>query len=142
MANYVTLLVYEVFEKVVKAKTRKEKIDVLRQNDSQALKDVLMGTFDSRVEWNLPEGRPPFESAPEENPPTNLLKQTASFLEFVKGGPGDNQPAFRREATFIRLIEKIHPKDAEVILAMVSKKSLGKGITKKLVEEAFPGLIH
>ena len=142
MADYVTLLVYEVLEKVVKAKTRKEKIDVMKQNESQALKDVLMGTFDSRVEWNLPEGRPPFEPAPEENPPTNLLKHTGSFNEFIKGGPGDSQPAFRREATFIRLIEKIHPKDAEVILAMVSKKSLGKGITKKLVEEAFPGLIH
>jgi len=35
----------------------------------------------------------------------------------------------------------IHPKDAELILTMVAKKQLAKGLTKKLAQEAFPGLI-
>jgi hypothetical protein len=40
------------------------------------------------------------------------------------------------------LIEQIHPDDAELLLKMVAKKQLAKGLTKKLVEEAFPGLVH
>ena len=141
MAHTVVYLIHEILEKTSKAKTRKEKIEILQKNDSQALRDVLVGTYDSRVTWNLPEGTPPYEPSSASTPPTNLLKRTSTFNEFVKGGPGDNAPAFRRESTFIRLIESIHPKDAEVVLTMVSKKSLGKGITKKLAQEAFPGLI-
>jgi hypothetical protein len=70
-----------------------------------------------------------------------LLKQTRKFNDLIKGGPGDTLPAFKREQIFIRLIEMIHPKDAELILAMVAKKQLAKGLTKKLAQEAFPGLI-
>ena len=141
MADYITLRVHEVIERVEKAKTRKEKIAIFQEHESQALKDVLVGSLDSRVTWNLPEGRPPFEPSSEQTVPTNLLKQTSQFNDFIKGGPGDELPAFKRESIFIRLIEKIHPADAELVLKMVSKKSLGKGITKKLVTEAFPGLI-
>jgi len=42
---------------------------------------------------------------------------------------------------FIDMLEGIHPKDAELLILMKDKKSLAKGITKKLVEEAFPKLI-
>lgn len=142
MAHQVTKRIHEVIDLVSKAKTREEKISLLKQHDTQALKDVLVGTYHSKVEWNLPPGRPPFEAAEERSVPTNLLKQTRKFNDLVKGGPGDNLPAFKREQIFIRLIEQIHPDDAELLLKMVAKKQLVKGLTKKLVEEAFPGLIH
>ena len=137
-----TKRIHEVIDLVSKAKTREEKISLLKQHETQALKDILVGTYHSRVEWNLPPGRPPFEAAEERSVPTNLLKQTRKFNDLIKGGPGDNLPAFKRESIFIRLIEQIHPDDAELLLKMVAKKQLAKGLTKKLVEEAFPGLIH
>ncbi len=127
---------------VSKAKTKNEKINILKQNESQALKDVLVGAYHSKVEWNLPPGRPPFEASEERSVPTNLLKQTRKFNDLVKGGEGDTLPAFKRERIFIRLIEMIHPDDAELLLKMVAKKQLAKGVTKKLAQEAFPGLIH
>ncbi len=142
MAHQVTKRIHEVIDLVSKAKTREEKISLLKQHETQALKDILVGTYHSRVEWNLPPGRPPFEAAEERSVPTNLLKQTRKFNDLIKGGPGDNLPAFKRESIFIRLIEQIHPDDAELLLKMVAKKQLAKGLTKKLVEEAFPGLIH
>jgi hypothetical protein len=45
---------------------------------------------------------------------------------------------------FIKLLEAIHPNDAKVIIRMKDKDLQGmyKGVTKKLVEEAFPGLIR
>ena len=142
MAHQVTKRIHEVIDLVSKAKTKEDKISLLKQNETQALKDVLVGTYHSKVEWNLPPGRPPFEAAEERSVPSNLLKQTSKFNDLVKGGPGDSLPAFKRERIFIRLIEQIHPDDAELLLKMVAKKQLAKGLTKKLVEEAFPGLVN
>lgn len=142
MAHHVTKRIHEIIELVSKAKTREEKISLLKQHETQALKDVLVGAYHSKVEWNLPPGRPPFEAAEERSVPSNLLKQTRKFNDLIKGGTGDNLPAFKRENIFIRLIEQIHPDDAELLLKMVAKKQLAKGLTKKIVEEAFPGLVH
>jgi len=142
MAHYVTRRVHEVIDMVSKAKTKEDKINLLKEHESQALKDVLVGAYHSNVEWNLPRGRPPFEASQEGSIPSNLLKQTGNFNDLVKGGPGDNLPAFKRERIFIRMIENVHPDDAELLLKMVAKKQLAKGVTKKLVEEAFPGLIN
>ena len=142
MAHYVTRRVHEVIDIVSKAKTKEEKITLLQENESQGLKDVLVGAYHSKVEWNLPVGRPPFEASEEGSIPSNLLKQTRNFNDLVKGGTGDNLPAFKRERIFIRMIETVHPDDAELLLKMVAKKQLAKGVTKKLVEEAFPGLIN
>ena len=143
MAYKNTLLVYEVFEKVGKATKKEEKIKILRDNDTIALRDVLQGIFDSRVTWLLPTGAPPpYEPADERSVPANLLGQNKQFTYFVKGGKGDNINPLKRESIFIRLLESIHPKDAELLISMINRKAPAKTITLKLVEEAFPNLIR
>ena len=47
----------------------------------------------------------------------------------------------KRESIYIRLLESIHPLDAKVVINMVSKKAI-KGISKAVVQEAYPGLIQ
>lgn len=137
------LLIHEIISKAAAAKTRAEKIKVFHDNDTWALKDVLRGTYDPSVTWNLPEGAPPYEPASEDSVPSNLLKRNIDFAYFVKGGKhSDSLPAYKRERLFIRLLEQIHPSDAAILLKMKDKKSLAKGITKKLVEEAYPKLIR
>lgn len=136
------LYIHEIIEKAAKAKTRADKIKVFHENDSWALKDVLRGAYDPTVVWLLPEGAPPYEPAEERSVPSNLLRKNTEFSYFVEGGKGDNLKPFKREAMFIRLLEQIHPKDAKVLLLMKDKKSLAKGVTKKLVEEAYPKLIR
>ena len=39
------------------------------------------------------------------------------------------------------MLETVHPKDAELLVGMINKKMPVKGVTKKLVQEAFPDLI-
>lgn len=135
-------LVHEVIDVASKAKTRQEKIDILKQNETWALKDLLRGAYDESIEWNLPPGEPPFEACQDHNAPTNLHKKNTEFAWFAKGGKGDNMPAVKREGIFIRMLEAVPPREAELLLLMKDKKQLAKGITKKLVEEAFPGLIR
>lgn len=132
---------HEVIQEAVKAESRQDKIEVLRKYETWPLKDVLRGTFDDSIHWNLPPGTPPYQPADPQRHPSQLVKQNQNFKYFVKGGPGDKLNSLKRETMFIRMIESIHPEDALLVLSMVQKKSPAKGITKKLVEEAFPNLI-
>ncbi len=133
--------IYEVIELASKAKTKQDRINVLRENESWALKDLLRGAYDELVQWSLPPGDPPYEPAAEETVPSTLHNQHKKFKYFVKGLVGDQMMGFKRERMFIDILEGIHPKDAELLILMKDKKALAKGITKKLVEEAFPKLI-
>lgn len=142
MTVKMTLLVYEVFERFEKLKTKQEKISCLQQHNSHALQSVLRGTFDDKVQWLLPAGDPPYTPAQIASVPSNLLKQHTKFLFFVKGvKQAEDLPPFKRERIFLDMLETIHPEDAQVLLKMKDKKPPAKGLTKKLVQEAFPNLI-
>jgi hypothetical protein len=133
--------VYEVIEETMSKKTRKEKIEHLRKYQSQALKDVLRGTFDETIVFELPKGNPPpFEKNDGYNAPANLLKEHKKFRYFVKGGV-DNLLQIKRERLFLEMLEGVHPRDADLLINMINKQGPGGGITPKLVNEAFPGLI-
>lgn len=141
MVNQVTYMVYEIIEKVAAAKKREDKISILRQyHNNWALKDILRGTYDDKIQWNLPGGKPPFDPADEQTHPSSLTQHNKKFMYFVKGLQGDQMAAVKREKIFLDIIETVHPKDAELMLGMINKKSI-KGVTKKIVEEAFPDLI-
>lgn len=144
MANYAkNLEVYEILEKVENEKSRKNKIEILRQNDIMPLLDVLRGTFDETIQWNLPPGTPPYTPNNPESVPSTLLKKHLDFKYFVKGLRESNRlNPIRRERMFIDVLEAIHPRDAEVVVSMINKKSPVKGLTKALVKEAFPKLIQ
>ena len=134
--------VFEIFEEYKKADSREERLDVLKKyEDNWAFKDILRGSFDESLAFNLPEGRPPFTPNRPESVPSSLLKQHKEFGLFVKGG-SSNLPPFKIENKFIQLLESVHPEDAEYILKMVAKKPPCRYITKKIVQEAFPNLIR
>ena len=132
--------VYEVLEEARKAKTREQKVKILQENESFALKDILRGSIDEKVIWNLPQGEPPYKASEPHNHPSNWLKQNMQLKYFVKGGVGDKMPAFKREAIFIGLLESIHPQDAKHVVNMINKTP-PKGVTKAVVKEAFPNLL-
>ena len=132
--------VHEIIKMASEAKTREEKIEILRKYESWPLKDLLRGTYDDSIVWLLPPGNPPYEPADPQRHPSSFVKQNQNLKYFAKGGPGEKLIPLKRETMFIRMIESIHPDDALLVLSMVNKKAI-KGVTKKLVEEAFPNLI-
>jgi len=134
-------LIYEVIEEAGKKRTKAEKIEYLRANESWALKDVLRGTYDDAVQWLVPKGEPPYTPNKEESTPSNLLRQNTQFRYIVDTPDSRGVLKAKRENIYIRLLESIHPLDAKVVINMVSKKSI-KGISKTVVQEAYPGLIQ
>jgi hypothetical protein len=137
------LQVFEILDKAVKAKSRDERIKVLQDNQIMPVLDILRGTFDDTIQWNLPDGAPPYTPNDESSPPSTLLKQHLNFKYFVKGLRECNSlNKIKREKKFIDLLESVHPRDAELVISMINKKSPHRYLTKKLVQDAFPNLIR
>ena len=135
-------LVHEILDEYHKARTKEARVNILRSNESWALKDIIRGTMDTSVEFNLPSGEPPYTPNRPESTPSNLLKKHKQFVYFVVGGPGDNMPKVRREKLFIELLESIDPGDAKLVISMIKKKKPVRQLTRPIVEEAFPGLLR
>jgi hypothetical protein len=132
-----------IFQEVEKAKTKKEKIDILHKNSSTTLKAILGYTFDPTVKWLLPEGVPPHKPLPKDaDAEITLATAQRQFYLFVEG-PTDTQrnlKQHRREELFIQLLESVNPDDVKVLVGMKDRKLPYKGVTRKLVAEAFPNL--
>jgi len=135
------LLLNEVLQKVSNAKTKAQKIKLLRELNSPALRSILIANFDESVVSMLPDGEVPYTAndAPEETEHTVLNHEYRKLYLFFKGGANISQT--RRESLFIQLLEGLHKGEAEVLCLMKDKK-LGKRwkITKQCVEEAFPAI--
>lgn len=142
MVNKTTHYTFEILEKVSEAKTKADKIKLLQaQHNNWALKDLLRGTFDDVVQWILPKGPVPYEPADPSSHPSNWSQHNKKLAYFIKGGPGEKMNRIKREKMFLDILETVHPRDAELLAGMINKKLPIKGVTKKLVQEAFPDLI-
>lgn len=137
--------IYEVLDAVQNAKTEEDRIAILKKNNSLALRDVLRASFDNAIVFTLPEGLPTYQCilSSEGMAPTDLLRCTTQFTYFVKGGKGDALTGLKRESMFLRILEGIHPRDAEIVGLMKEKKLDTKftAVTKSLVQKVWPKLI-
>ena len=135
------LLLHEVLQKVSNAKTKAQKIKLLQEYNTPALRQILIANFDESIISMLPNGDVPYEKndAPEDTEHTKLVHEYRKLYLFFKGGANISQT--RRETLFIQLLEGLHKGEAEVLILMKDKK-LGKRwkITKQCVEEAFPAI--
>lgn len=138
------ILVSEVLDLVAKTDSRKEKIEILRKYNSLELRDILKGAFDDTVQFILPKGLPPIdEDEKRKYDKAHLARETKKFRYFVKNGPGEQVNSMRREKMFIDLLYRIDSSEVPLVCHMKDKTLDGvyKGLTKKVVQEAFPGLI-
>ena len=135
------LLINEVLQKVSNAKTKAQKIKLLQEYNTPALRSILIANFDESVISMLPDGEVPYKKndAPEDTEHTKLAHEYRKLYLFFKGGANVSQT--RRETLFIQLLEGLHEKEAEV-LCLVKDKKIGKRwkITRQCVEEAFPNI--
>ena len=134
--------VFEVLEEMAKQRNRNDKVRVLKENETWALKDIIRGSMDSTIQWNLPEGEPPYTAAAAHSHPTNLTKQNGQFKYFVKGGPGDKMPKYKKEQIFIGILEGVHPLEAEIIVLVKDGKLEDRyKVSKDVVATAFPDIV-
>ena len=140
---------HEIFTEIDKVTSVSKKAQILKENESDGLKIVLRGAFDTGIQWQVPDTKPPYE--PNDAPDYDLAdmklqleaKKIGRFATF-NGNPtaqGKDLSKTRREQLFIQLLEGLHVSEAEILLSMVKKKLNYKGLPAKLSNKAFPDLI-
>lgn len=130
-----------ILEFTSKLPTTKEKVECLRQNDNSAIRTILKFALDPKIEWLLPEGEPPYTPYDFGGGEPRLYGEARRLYLFVKGG-NDNLNQIRREALFVSILEDVDPEDAKLLLAIKDKKLPFKGLNRKIVEEAYPGIFE
>jgi hypothetical protein len=135
---------YEVFEEFEKAPNRESRIAVLRNNDSYALKCVLNGTFNPYIRYVF-EDIPPYRKS--DSPPgmgySSIHQELGRVYLFEVNNPrvDPNLSLERKKVILAQMLESLEEKEAKVFAGMIEKRLKVKGLTYKLVQEAFPGLL-
>ncbi len=97
-------LLSEILSRVHKAKTKSDKVRILREEDCMALRQILKWNFDPNITSELPEGIPPYveNEAPEGTEHMLLRTEGNKLYNFIKGAQNHQQTV--RERMFIRLL--------------------------------------
>ena len=136
----VPVMMSEIATKINNAKDKPRKLKVLKDNDSVALRQVLKGAFDPKIEWLLPMGDVPYtpNDAPVGTEHTLLQQEAKRLYLFTKGGDSSLSNT-KRETLFIQMLEGLSAEEAEFLVAVVNKKvnNKYKGFTANLVKDAF-----
>ena len=137
--NY-TMLFSELLDKVHKAKTKEQKVQILRQNNTYALRKFLKAAFDPKLKWVFPEGEVPYtpNDAPAGTEHTVLAQEANKLWHFIVGGDNTLSKT-RKETLFIQILEGLHKDEAELMCNIKDKKlhNVYKGLTASVVKDAF-----
>ena len=144
LAHEVTLRVGEIIGKFEEAKTRQAKKEVLEKyKNVEALRYLLCGTFDPKVQWTITE-EPDYAKdveTPEGEEPNNLFIEMPKCYIFVKDNPKSVRLKPKRtKELLIQILESLGASEAALYMQMLKKKSKVKGLTSKLVLEVFPNM--
>ena len=135
-------LLTEILQKVSSAKTKKEKVELLQEYNSQGLRSLLIINFDDSLEFLLPEGEVPFtpNDAPAGTEHTRLTQEYRGLYRFFKGGDASIK-GMRREQLFVQLLEGLTEQEANLLVSACNKDIQSKyRVTKAVVAEAFPSI--
>ena len=136
------MLLSEVLQKVSNAKTKAQKIKILKDLRTDALVSILIWNYDDSVKSMLPEGDVPYtpNDAPVGTEHTRLLQEYRKLFHFVKGG-NDSLQRTTRERMFIQMLEGLSAAEASLICLVKDKKLQKKyKVTKACIDEAYPDI--
>lgn len=138
------LNLYEVFDKVAAAPFATDKINILRNNESPALLEFLKGVYNPGVKFTV-------KSLPKYKPSDAPVGMAMSTIDMELRRAylfQENHPKRPKELTetrtnqiLIQVLESLEARESELFGNMLLKKLDVPGISKLLVETAFPGKI-
>jgi hypothetical protein len=135
--------VSKILKEASEIRGRKNKIEFLRSHHPNKLMlTLLQYAFDPNIEFDLPPGDPPYTPCDFVDQDTRLYQEGRKLYMFIKSdGHASNIHPLKKETIFIQILESVDPEDAKLLVAVKDKKIPYKGITEKLIREAFPNLL-
>lgn len=135
--------IHEVFEEFEKAKTKTEKIEILKHNSSYALRNVLHHTYDPKVEFIFEE-MPKYRAsdAPIGMGYSTIHQELDRVYLYEKNNSrvSPNLTEDRKKQLLIQTLECLEEKEAKIFANMLLKKQEVKGMNASIVKAAFPEL--
>ncbi|MEK0340423.1 MAG: DUF6433 family protein, partial [Nitrosopumilus sp.] len=114
----------------------------LAKFDCRALRACLKAQFDSEIQFVDLGKKLVYETddAPFGHNCSTLHMEFKKFYIFMEG-PSRNLTVERRRQLMCQICEALHPDEADIFYACVRKKLKRRGLTEKLVREAYPDLL-
>lgn len=136
---------YEILEKIENASSKEEKKQILAENDGPWFRQFLKNAFDPSIEFYA-EKFPEEYKEPKDVLPgisySDIQSEIKRVYLFQKGNPtADSLSESKRKILLIQMLEAFEPREATAFFKMLTKDLKTKGLTYKLVEETFPGLL-
>ena len=133
----------EIFEVASKIKSKQERMDFLRNHKWHIpLGQILKLAYDKSIEWNLPEGAPPYKPSEFLDAQGMLIKEMRRMYLFLNNTGAPDMTTLKREQLFIGLLESIDPADAKLLLSVKNRKMPFKGLTSAFARECFPAAFN
>ena len=130
----------EIFERVHKAKTKEQKVGILQQYRTDALKMFCKAAYDPKIEWVFPVGDVPYtpNDAPAGTEHTLLLQESKKLWRFIKGADNTTKKV-QKENMFFQMLEGLHADEAKLLVNAKDKKlhQIYKGLSANVIREAF-----
>lgn len=158
---------FEVLDLVVKQRTKAKKIEVLQEYRDDGFIAIFLWNFVPSLQSAIPPGEVPFSALKELDLGNDTLSETVNkqmnsqeridaygaigktsirseyhiFYNFLKGG-NDTLSSIRRETMFIKMLEGLHPREAEIVILTKDKRLTDRyKISFDLVKEAYPDVV-
>lgn len=132
--------VYEIFEDFKLATTKAERIQVLRKNDSYALRNVLYGALNPNIEFKV--DIPEFKRVdiPQGMSYSHMTDALQKAYLFQPGHPklAPSLTEKRKSELLTQILESLEEREADVYISMLKKNLKIPYLTEALVNEAFP----
>lgn len=132
----------EVLEEFEKAETKADRIAVLRKYDHPRFRDFLVYALNTKIEFDVevPNWRPAVEPAGLNY--TYLESEVPKLYRFVKNHPQrpEGLSQEKQKQLLVVVLESLHKDEAQILADVLSRKFKLNNLTKKLVQEAYPGM--
>ena len=140
MEETYTPLFSEILDMVHKAKTKNQKVELLRKYKTDSLKMFLKAAFDPKIEWVFPKGEVPYtpNDSPAGTDHTLLIQESKKLWRFIRGADNVTKQS-QKENMFFQMLEGLHKSEAELLVRCKDKKlhQHYKGLSANVVREAF-----
>jgi hypothetical protein len=134
------LLLSEILEKANKATTNEERVAILKQHETPALRGFMRINFDHTVNMGLPDGVPPYKKPDNPIGYDHVLLENEYKKFYIWLDVNTKLSKIKKEQLFIQLLESLHNSESE-LLCEIKDQILDQRLTNlnfDFVKSVFP----
>lgn len=132
----------EIFSEFEKAKTKEDRISILRKYDHPRFREFLVYAFSPNINFDaeIPNYKPASEPAGLNY--AYLSTEVPKLYRFIKNHPKrpNGLTPYKQKQLLLVTLESLHKDEALLLVNLIKKDLKIQNLTLELVKEAFPGL--